>query len=105
MENNLLKKTSSKTSSTNGIDYNQIHSRYKIICDNSVRSADCKGQTMCACKCFLYDKNYSKYYAKEPRKDLHHDFTCNNCLFHICGCCFTGCPNCGEIDNVTKLPW
>jgi hypothetical protein len=86
-------------------DYDEIHERYKILCNNSIRGGDCYGQTMCACKCFLYDKNYHKYYNREPsREDLHHDFTCNNCFFHICGCCFTGCPKCSGFD-ITQIPW
>ena len=87
------------------IDYNQIHKKFKIICNNTVNAGDCYGETMCACKCFLYDNDYHKYYSKEPQKeDLHHDFRCNNCGFHICGCCYSVCPNCGKSDNVIILP-
>ena len=88
------------------IDYGQIHKRFKILCNNSINGGDCHGETMCVCKCFLYDKNYSKYYSKEPDKDsLHHDFTCNACVYHICGCCYSSCPNCGESVNIQVLPW
>lgn len=87
------------------VDYDAIHKRFKILCNNSINGGDCHGETMCVCKCFLYDENYHKYYSKEPlQEDLHHDFRCNKCLFHICGCCFTACPKCGEFDAV-ELPW
>lgn len=104
------KKTeSSKKQPTNqqtNKDYNFIHKRFKILCNNSIGGGDCYGDTMCACKCFLYDTDFNKYYSKEPRReDLHHDFKCNKCVFKICGCCFSVCPNCGESENIEILPW
>lgn len=88
------------------LDYAQIHKKYQILCNNSIYGGDCYGETMCVCKCFLYDKNFHKYYTKEPRReDLHHDFKCNVCVFNICGCCYSSCPNCNEEDNIEILPW
>ena len=87
------------------IDYINVHKRFQIICNNSVNGGDCYGETMCVCKCFLYDTNFHKYYSTEPRKeDLHHDFRCKKCMFHICGCCYSVCPSCGNSEDIDILP-
>lgn len=71
-----------------------VYQVYGIVCDNSMYGADCRGQTICICKCFLYDKNFGKYYGntKMNKNQLHHDFKCKKCNIIICGCCYNECP-------------
>lgn len=84
--------------------YKTSYKNYGIVCNNSISGGDCYGQTMCACKCFLYDVNYFKCYTKPLNKnDLHHDYKCKNCDIIVCGCCYSECPECKSTDIEQRI--
>ena len=78
---------------------------YGIICNNSVYGGDCYGDTMCTCKCYLYDKNYSMYYKGPPPSYLHHDHQCTQCQVKVCGCCFSEdvCVICEQDEFMVRI--
>ena len=84
--------------------YKTVYKNFGIVCNNSVSGGDCYGQTMCACKCFLYDENYFDYYSKPLNKnDLHHDYKCTNCDIIVCGCCYGKCPECLSMNDEQRV--
>ena len=80
------------------LNYKDLFSKYGIICNNSVRGGDCRGTTFCLCQ--LTEKGLRLYYNKtrDSIAIIHEDYDCKRCQITICGCCYTICPNCQEVE-------